>query len=173
MYNYKILPKINPYHFKNNDFFYSFRNQNTNYTSNNFLITSKYNFSNNNLFQNKFLKKAYSFQKISPKFTIKKIIFNTKKYKIHQKIFRDDLCQYSQELSTLKTKRIKLIKFNKSQEKYDKNKINSDNDIKKFQIIKDDYDEKRKFTINKLDQAYKTKLNHSLIGILNQLIKKK
>ena len=172
MRNYKILPKINSFHSKNMGYFYLFRNQSTNYISNNFL-TSKYNFSSKSLFQNNFLKKAYSFQKIPPKFTLKNIIFNSKKHTIRQKIFRDDLCQYSQELSTLKTKRIKLIKFNKIKEKYDKNKINSDNDIKKFQIIKDDYDERRKFTINKLDLAYKNKLNNSLIGILNKLMKKK
>jgi len=168
----KILPNINAFHFNNKPYFYIFRNQSLNYTSKNFLTTIKHNFSTNSLFQNKFLKKAYSFKKLSPKFALKKIIFNSKIHKNDQKIYRNNLCQYSQELSSLKTKRIKLIQLNKNKEKYEKNKINSENDIKKFQIIIDEYEERRKFIINKLDQVYKKKINHSLIGILNQITKK-
>lgn len=131
-----------------------------------------YNIFRNNLFQNKMIKKSNSLIRLSKpkmnyKVSFKDIVFNSNKVKIRKKIHRDELCQYSQELSSLTSKNIELIKLKKLKYSFDK----SDNNTINYPLIKDDYYERKRLLIDQNNEKYKSNLNTSVLGIIGRLKK--
>ena len=170
----KSLQKILFYKTPNNKSFININSDRVNQNLN--ILKLKYNnsFINNysrerKLFENGLLKKTKSYNRInirpkndSLKFSYKNLIFN--KVKVKNKIFRDNLCQYSKNLSCLNNKNIELIKLNRKKEKYDK----IINDLY-YPLIRDDYEERKKLSINQNDDEYKKKLNNSTIKVISRM----
>ncbi len=142
-------------------------NSNLNLRTNKSFINNKR--SEKNLFENLILKRTNSNIRINVrpkndciKLSYKNLILN--KVKVKNKIFRDNLCQYSKNLSCLNNKNIELIKLNRKKEKYDK-KINDSY----YPLIRDDYEERKKISINQNDDEYKKKLNNSTIKVISRM----
>ena len=160
--------------------FFKTPNNNSSINEISYKINSNLNLRYNKSFSNKKISEKQLFEKLllkrtnsnnriyeRPKYENLKFsykILNFNKVKVKNKIFRDNLCQYSKNLSCLNNKNIELIKLNRKKEKYDK----IINDLY-YPLIRDDYEERKKISINQNDDEYKKKLNNSTIKVISRM----